>query len=171
MITQKRLKEILKYCSETGVFVWIKKPTKMANNISLGDEAGSKSNANGYVSIRIDKKLYKAHRLAWLYVYGEMPKKHIDHINHDRTDNRIANLREVSHQENCKNQSKPKNNTSGVVGVVYRKSRRGRKEHYEARITINGKRCHLGCFDNIEDAKEAREKALKKNKFNKRHGE
>jgi len=96
MITQDKLKEILDYNQHTGLFTW--KKIKKYSNRSVGDIAGSLS--LGYVVIGIDKKIYKAHRLAWLYVYGEFPKEQLDHINGNKEDNRICNLREANQSQN-----------------------------------------------------------------------
>lgn len=78
-ITAERLRELLEYDEDTGVF---KRKARTSNRISIGDIAGS-SDAKGYVCIRVGGKTYKAHRLAWLYVYGEWPTGEIDHINHN----------------------------------------------------------------------------------------
>ena len=115
MITQKELKDLLHYDPETGVFTWLKSGKGRKAN---GETRGL---TNGYFTIRINWRQYKAHRLAWLYVYGVWPKGQIDHINHNTTDNRIANLREVTNQENHRNMSLSKNNTSGVTGVYWGK--------------------------------------------------
>lgn len=109
MITQSELKKIFLYEKESGIFT-----RKRLNKIT-----GSKNNC-GYLNININNKTYYAHRLAWLYVYGEFPK-HIDHINHIRTDNRIANLRNVEHKENRRNSSLISTNKSGVNGVFWDK--------------------------------------------------
>jgi hypothetical protein len=77
---------------------------------------------NGYVVIRVDKKLYKAHRLAWLYEYGVWPIKNIDHINQTPGDNRIANLREADQHENNQNRRVQRNSQSGVTGVSWNKT-------------------------------------------------
>ena len=114
MITQKELKELLHYDPGTGVFVW--KNIITANQKKNGDVAGGYDD-KGYIKIRINYKHYLAHRLAWLYVYGEWPSKHLDHINRNPSDNRISNLREATHLENNKNASKRKDNTSGYKGV------------------------------------------------------
>lgn len=169
MITQKRLKEILTYNKESGIFVWKKKTSSKSNRTVVGDIAGSVTK-NGYIVIKIDGKLHFAHRLAWLYINGIIPKEQIDHKDHDRTNNRILNLREATHRENMKNLSKRKNNKTGIMGVILREGR-GRKPHYEARITVDGKRHHLGCFSELEDAKKAREEANIKYNFKKEHGE
>jgi hypothetical protein len=113
MITQKQLKELLSYDSNTGVFTWIK---KTSNRAPVGNVAGY-LNHDGYVYIKINNKIYSAHRLAWLFTNKAYPENMIDHINGNRSDNRICNLREATRVENAYNQKKQKNNTSGVKGV------------------------------------------------------
>jgi len=142
MITQKELKEILDYNPETGVFIWLK---HNKNQKSIGDAAGHLM-AEGRTSIRINYISYLLHRLAWLYVYGKWPNE-IDHINHNQSDNRISNLREVTHRENMLNQSMCKNNTSGVTGVYWHK----KNNKWFASIMVKGVAIHLGIsFDKFE---------------------
>ncbi|MGE1723358.1 HNH endonuclease signature motif containing protein [Enterobacter hormaechei] len=97
MITQARLKECLDYDPLTGSFTWIK---STAYCIKPGMPADSLT-CNGYIGIKLDGKNYLAHRLAWLYMFGEFPPGHLDHINCVRTDNRIANLRPATHTKTC----------------------------------------------------------------------
>lgn len=174
MLTQKYLKECLDYNPETGVFTWKERPLShfserkrwlaWLSNFS-GKTAGGK-HCMGYWTICINNKPYLAHRLAWLYVFGSMPKDQIDHINWDRLDNRIANLREVSNQENHKNKPAQKNNTSGVVGVCWDKSR----EKWCARIKVSGKTVNLGRFDKKSQAIIARKSAETIYGFHKNYG-
>ena len=104
MITQAILKELISYNKSNGIFEW-----KIASTrINIGDECVS-IDSHGYRRIKIRGLTYKAHRLAWLYVYGKFPDDHIDHINHDRLDNRIINLRQASNYINNTNRSKQKN--------------------------------------------------------------
>ena len=116
-ITQERLKELLCYDSDTGIFTWRK---SLCRKIKCGSLAGC-VHPNGYIRIHIDNKLYSAHRLAWLYVHGFTPTNLIiDHINNIRTDNRIENLRIVSSSCNAKNRTGlSSDNTSGVTGVFW----------------------------------------------------
>ena len=162
MLTQKRLKELLNYDPETGVFTWRK--TVGSRGIA-GSVAGS-LRKNGYVSIMVDKTSVYAHRLAWLYVYGEMPSKEIDHINHSKTDNSISNLRCVSHAQNGKNTSIPSDNKSGAVGVIKDKI----NNKWMAYINANGKRIHLGRFVEFDKAVAARKDAELKFGFHCNHG-
>lgn len=151
------LKKVLEYNRETGEFRWV---TGNGRNVSSGQIAGSKTK-QGYIRICIgpqkQAKRYMAHRLAWLYEYGVMPSKHIDHINRNKDDNRIANLREVNSAENRHNCEKQENNTSGVKGVYWHK----KTGKWQSNIMVNGKRISLGYFDNQNDAAFVRRQAEK----------
>jgi len=146
-VTQQRLKEVLNYNPETGVFVWIK-PT--ANSVRVGDLAKSK-NATGYICIHLDNVNYLAHRLAWLYMTGEFPKGFIDHINCERSDNRFCNLRVATHSQNMQNQHLRKTNKSGYKGVSWCKT----TNKWQAQCTVGGKKYQLGRHEKIEDAVSA----------------
>ena len=147
MLTQERLKELLDYDPETGVFTW---KVKVNRKIVVGSIAGSK-NPRGYIKIRIDKIAYSAHRLAWLYMYGCWPAKQIDHINRVKNDNRIENLRDVSQQNNVWNVSTPKHNKSGLMGVCYVK----RDNRWLAQIKKNRKTIYIGSFVDANEAHQA----------------
>jgi hypothetical protein len=103
MFGQADLKQILDYDQNTGVFRWA---TRKCQRKRAGEIAGSVSN-KGYVMIGIDYKKYSAHRLAWLYVHGDWPAGEIDHINRDRTDNRISNLRVATRRQQIENSERP----------------------------------------------------------------
>jgi hypothetical protein len=153
MITQEELKESLDYNPETGLFTWKIKPRLRSE---AGDIAGTY--ALGYISICYRQKFYRAHRLAWLYIYGEWPENQIDHINRIRDDNRICNLRLSTNSENGQNKIKAnKNNSSGLLGVFIDK----RDNRIYSKITIGKKIIHLGCFKSKEKAHEAYVKAKK----------
>lgn len=118
--------------------------------VTAGSVAGHLHAGKGYVNIKLGGKLYKAHRLAWLYVYGSFPVGEIDHVDGVRHHNWISNLRDVSSSENHQNLRKPKsNNQSGFLGVY---PRRGR---WAASIKVKGKSYFLGDFDSPEKASEA----------------
>lgn len=168
LITQELLKEKLHYDKDTGVFTWT--DSKLNANCARGKEAGCVT-SGGYRDIKMllggKGRVFRAHRLAWFYVYGEFPKLHIDHINHDRADNRISNLREVTQRENQRNQSMYKNNTSGYNGVFFRKQ----VEKYEARVRVDGRLMFLGYFKKIEDAAQAVKEAREHYGFHVNHGQ
>jgi hypothetical protein len=147
MITQERLRELLSYDEENGLFIY---KTKRGQK-SKGSIAGSPQN-KGYIQITVDDKNYLAHRLAWFYVHGEWPKNQIDHINRIKTDNRITNLRDVTNSINHHNVGLRKHNTSGVNGVYWSNN----KNKWVATIEINKKKHHLGIFNTLEDAKNCR---------------
>lgn len=155
MITQEELKANLRYDSETGDFTWLK---QVGSRVSVGTIAGCKTRY-GYVSIRVLGGTYLAHRLAWLYTYGEMPKMHIDHINGVKDDNRLCNLREASKSENGFNRDKPRTNKTGYKGVSLCGCI---KNPYVSQIGVNGKSIRLGRFPTAELAHEAYREAAKK---------
>jgi hypothetical protein len=103
-LTAERLRELVDYDPETGKFTWTRNRAYKA----LGGTAAGYLNTNGYARITIDSVSHAAHRLAWLHVYGEWPKASIDHINRNRQDNRIANLREATQSEQNANSSRAK---------------------------------------------------------------
>lgn len=141
-----RLRELLHYAPETGKFTWIIKPCK---KIKAGTEAGCISK---YLYITILRKRYPAHRLAWIYVYGEFPALFVDHINGNPLDNRIENLRQVTTAQNGQNRYKAhSNNAYGKLGLNYDKA----KKLWRARIALDGKRIYLGKFKTQEAAYEA----------------
>jgi len=162
-LTQKRLKYLVDYNPFTGVFIWKK---SIGSRSIVGEPAGNIMKPLGYRQIRIDKKLYYSHRLAWLYMYGEFPKHQIDHINHDRADNRINNLRDCTQADNKKNIRKYKNNTSGVTGVHWCKKR----NEWTCAISGDGKVINGGRFKNKEDAILKREALLVEYKYHENHG-
>ena len=146
MITQSRLKELLHYDPETGVFTWAVR----RNGIRNGGVAGG-LDAKGYRKIGVDGRLYLAHRLAWLYVHGVWPQAQMDHRNGVHDDNRISNLREATNAQNSQNRALHANNTSGFPGVTWFWQRR----KWMSQITFDGKRKGLGYFDDPEEAHEA----------------
>lgn len=146
MLTQDRLKELLSYDPDTGVFKWkIRRGGKATCDVAAGTK-----DPGGYVRIGIDKKIFKAHRLIWLYVHGALPLAQVDHINGDGYDNRLSNLRLVNNSENQQNLRKARiNNRCGFLGVSVRSGK------YEASIMVNGKKMRIGVFENAEKAHQA----------------
>ena len=135
-LTQRRLKEMLYYDKETGLFTWL---ISISSNVESGDIAGS-INSDGYIAIGIDNKNYKAHRLAWFYVEGYWPEADIDHKDRVRDNNIWTNLRHVSRLCNIRNRGITDRNKSGVIGVFFNKTR----NKWVASIKVNDKSIHLG---------------------------
>ena len=152
-LTAEKLRSVLHYEPETGIFTW---KVRTSTCVKVGDAAGCPG-GGGYLLISVQSRLYRAHRLAWLYVYGEWPKDQLDHINRNRSDNRISNLRDVSTKQNQQNAGKRSDNTSGHAGVSWYK----RISKWQAKITHNQKDVHLGYFATIEAAIAARKAAEK----------
>jgi hypothetical protein len=142
VITQARLKELLDYDPVIGVFKW---KVRRGRSAPAGSIAGRVSKAardsgGGYRWIGVDGKEYLAHRLAWLYMTGEMPTEEIDHRNTERTDNRFENLRKSTGSQNMANKRPQSNNTTGFKGVSLNKA----TGKYVASIKCNGQYEYLG---------------------------
>jgi len=147
MITANRLREVLHYDEETGIFTW---KVATANRTKVGSVAASR-HSEGYLTVFVDGKSYKLHRLAWLYQTGNWPVADIDHINCVKDDNRFSNLRESTRAENSRNRMKRCNNKSGFKGVCWdTKSRKWR-----SRIMAKGEYFFLGYFHSPEEAHTA----------------
>lgn len=161
-LTQEYLKECLTYDPETGIFTWNIRPLshfkkesiyKAWNTNYSRKEAGNINSDSGYRQIRIDnKKLYMAHRLAFLYMEGYFPENEVDHMDRVRSNNKWDNLREVSSKCNHQNCSLAKNNNSGICGVYWHKGR-GKWRSY---IVFSNKQVNLGYFVDFNDAVMAR---------------
>jgi hypothetical protein len=151
-LTLERLREVLEYDPESGVWVW-KMSTASSRTGGRKAKPGKIAGAlsNGYVVIRIDNRLYEAHRLAWFYTTGTWPKAEIDHINMIRADNRWSNLREATHSQNGANRGANKNSKSGAKGVT----RNGKR--WQAKVLNK----YLGTFDTVEEARTACQEYMK----------
>lgn len=144
MLTVKRLREVLSYDPLTGTFTWL---VTLSRNVKTGRVAGV-LHSRGYVHIQIDKKVYKAHRLAWLYMTGEWPKDQLDHRDKVRSNNVFLNLREATNAQNHQNKDDTKAiGKSGRRGVS--KTPSGK---FQATITINGKKLYMGLFPTPDEA-------------------
>lgn len=153
--------EIFTY--DSGRLYWKIKPSK---KIAIGSQAGSKNGA-GYIEVWWNNIRYTAHVIIWEMHNGPIPVgMEVDHDDHIRDHNDIKNLNLVTHSQNMKNQSKSQRNTSGTTGVTWKKDRM----KWHAQIRINGKNKHLGFFDEMEDAIEARNAANRQYGFHINHG-
>lgn len=166
MLTQERLKSELSYNSQTGMFVWLKTGKGRSIHRHAGCVSYRKIQKAKYVVIMIDKKLYAAHRLAWLYMTGNFPEEVIDHINGDGQDNRFVNLRAVTKQDNHKNMRMFSNNNSGIAGVSWDKFNK------KWRVTIwdSNKQVSLGRHDDLFEAACIRKSAEKLYQYHANHG-
>ena len=165
-ITAEIVRELLDYAPETGVFVWRERSGVPGwwNTRFAGTAAGTRA-ARGYVRICIDSKTRPAHRLAWLWTHGVWVEE-LDHINHDRADNRIANLRPVSRSANAQNRTLGICNTSGTIGV----HKEAARSVWKATITVSGKAVFLGRFSDKQQALDARKNAERLYGFHENHG-
>lgn len=139
---QTFLKSVLSYDQLSGIWTWLVEADLKTN---IGDTAGSVC-PDGYLVIGINNKIYRAHRLAWLYMTGEWPEFELDHENRIRNDCRWVNIREASRQQNMRNATVKSNNKSGIKGI------RRRHNKWESRIKVNGKAIALGSFSSAEEA-------------------
>ena len=157
-ISQEDLKKEFSYCPDTGVFT----------RLISGKQSGWISMHCGieYIKIKIYGVSYYAHRLAFLYMTGDMPKEQVDHINGKGTDNRWCNIRAVSNLLNQRNRSMPKSNKSGIQGVSWSK----RRSAWRVQISLNSKCKEIGVFNNIFDAACAIKNAYVKHGFHANHG-
>jgi hypothetical protein len=153
MITQELVKEKLTYDEKTGVFMFINPKKKSL----VGRSAGRRHKTRGYREIYIGGKHHYAHRLAWIYMTGEIPNGHIDHISHNKDDNSLDNLRLLTCSQNgMHRKTYQKNNKLKTLGV----SMSG--NNYCARINKDGKCTNLGTYKTIEEASDAYQAAHKK---------
>ena len=160
IMTQAKLKELFTY--RDGQLI---RRIQAGSRGKVGDIAGS-LHPSGYILVRIKGKHYRLHRLVWLYCYGSFPSSDLDHIDHDKANNLITNLRLVTKQENQRNLSIAKNNKTGTTGVHWCKTRK----RYIAEIRIDNKTKHLGCFLTLTEAVKCREDNNKRYGFHKNHG-
>jgi hypothetical protein len=183
--TPEQLRQLLCYDPATGDLTWKERDTaffkdgiktaihncRVWNNNFSGKSAGSYTSGTGYGEITILRHALLIHRVVWAYYYGEWPERweHIDHINHDRADNRICNLRLVTRQDNQRNLSIRSDNSTGVSGVRFDK-RPNRSKPWIVRMRHNGKAVHVGCFATLEDATKARNAFAQSAGYHENHG-
>ena len=180
MIEVSHLRAILDYEPTSGVLTWRdrsletfrcqEKERKRVHSrwklLKAGKVAGH-VNQYGYRILCIEHKSIPAHRAAWAIHYGEWPKGQIDHINHNKDDNRLGNLRDATASENSRNRSIPAHNASGAIGVHFNKP----SGKWHARIFHDGKRIHLGAFKEKAEAIAARKAANARFDYHENHGE
>jgi len=167
------LRQLLRYDPKSGELFWLRRgkenmPNDSARRTWNTKYAGRPAFAveqQGYKAGRVLGVSLKAHRIAWALSYGRWPRGEIDHINGDRADNKLSNLREVSRLENRKNLKRQSNNSSGMTGVSGRGDR-----GFQAYIKVKGKQMHLGYFNRLEDACAARLEAERVYGFHQNHG-
>lgn len=159
--TQERLKELFDYDAETGVFKWLvdKKPRGKA-----GEVAGCYAEGD-YLRLSVDGKLCLGHQMAWLWAHGTVPPM-IDHIDGDKHNNALSNLRAANHKRNAQNMKRAATNKSGCTGVSWDK-RRGK---WRATIVVDQRHRELGRFDNLDEAVAMRKQAEKEHGFHANHG-
>lgn len=172
------LSQLLYYEAETGKLFWRQRTPDMFhdgdrsaehtcsnwNARYAGNEAFAGIDKDGYRQGKLFNKRYRAHRVIWAMQTGEWSAEDIDHIDGNPANNKLANLRAVSHLENQRNKKRYKNNTTGAAGVVNRNGR------WEANITIKGKRVYLGTFDDFSEALASRKEADLRIGYHKNHG-
>lgn len=146
-LTAERLREVLDYDRASGVFT--NRMRRRVNGAAAGAASGH-TRKDGYILIGVDRRIYFAHRLAWLYVYGAWPVHHIDHIDGNPSNNRLENLRDVPQRTNVENQRIARSDSgTGFLGV----SRSGNR--FAARIEVRGHKVHIGYFATPEEASAA----------------
>lgn len=153
-LTVERAREVLSYDPETGKLTWL---ITLSPRAVKGKEAGHRMKRGSAVQLRIDKRLYSAHRVIWLMVYGVWPTE-VDHIDNDPLNNRLSNLRAATHAQNLKNMSMHRDNAQGVKGVYRNKHASG----YFSQIMVDGKQHYLGRFKTKEQASAAYNAAAKR---------
>ncbi len=147
--TQERLLELFEYNPDVGSFKRLK---NMGRNAKKDMIIFGTNNSKNYLLIRVDGYKITSHKLAWIISNGEIPKGlQIDHINRNRSDNRLCNLRAITQMENCHNQTLRSTNVSGYTGVFWH----NQSKKWRSKITINYKHIHLGGFDTKEEAYQA----------------
>lgn len=173
-LNQALLQQLLEYNPATGELFWRKRnealfdslrACKSWNGKYAGKLAFTSTHSTGYLSGSVFGKSYLAHRVIWILYYGSDPDI-IDHDNGVKSDNKLANLKDVSPTNSMRNTPKPKHNTSGIVGVHWA----SHISKWAATIKVNKKSNHLGYFENFDNAVSARKNAEQLHNFNPNHG-
>lgn len=174
-LTAEMLREVLVYDPDTGKLFWRERDQRLFtshaqwcrwNTRYAGKEAMTATMGHGYRHGTIFGRTYRAHRVAWAMATGSWPVDEVDHINGDRLDNRLCNLRAATHVVNMRNAKRRIDNTSGATGVFWDKS----KEMWQVQIDIDGRTKHLGYFHTVSEASAARARANASMGYSLRHG-
>lgn len=163
-LTQDLLNELFSYDKETGNLFW---KNNLNNQMKSGDIAGTTA-VSGYRVVIINRRDYLVHRIIWIMVYGYIPVG-IDHINHQKSDNRLINIREANNTENQRNCKLKPTNTSGFNGVAYL-SKKGGEKKWRASVKVDNKSIHIGYYLTKDEAIAARVRANKEYGFHENHG-
>jgi hypothetical protein len=170
LVSAELARSLLDYNPGTGIITWKPRPVLKQQDKGWNSRCAGKTAGNlmktGYIRLAIANKSYQAHRVAWLMHTGEWPEEEIDHIDHDPANNRISNLRDVSHKQNGRNMSLPRNNTSGVIGIGWDRSR----GKWSAKSELDGRTVNLGRFDSLSAASEERTNYELRHGFHQNHG-
>ncbi len=134
----------LSYCEESGLMYWVKKPS---NRVNIGELAGT-VNRQGYLVVTVRRQKIQGHRVAWLLHHGKWPKHQIDHVDGNRSNNRISNLRDATHVQNMQNTAMFRNNRSGCMGVRWN----NKSSRWVSFIGHGGKRISLGTHTSLLEA-------------------
>jgi hypothetical protein len=155
MLDAEAVRQLLEYDPTTGEFTWIKREGDTRGvhiwNTRFAGKMAGRISSYGYREIAISSRLYKAHRLAWIYMTGEWPTDQIDHIDGDRLNNRLVNLRPATREQNAHNCRRHRDNKTGFKGVAFYKP----TGKFHAVIASYGKKFSLGYFPTPEDAHAA----------------
>lgn len=161
----EQIADVLRYDADTGDFYRMKGGGNYSKML-VGKKLALATNSTGYKVVNVVGKSLLAHHVAWFLHYGRWPEDHMDHIDHDRTNNRIENLRIASHKINAKNVAIYRNNRSGLHGVAWISGAR----KWRARINADRRCISLGMHDTLFDAAAARKSAELKHGFHQNHG-
>lgn len=179
MVSPDLLRQLLRYEPETGKLFWLPRGPEWFIQQRRSAEASAETwNARfagreaftcvqkGYLTGRIFAAPYRAHRVIWAIMTGEWPPEHVDHVNHDRSDNRWVNLRSVTNSENHQNMALRRDNSSGCAGVAWDR----RRNCWRARIHVGGHDIHLGYFQTRDEAFAERTAAVLRHGYHENHG-